>query len=658
MIRVTISSENESLLQKGNSGNKNEQTNFMDMLLSMGDTEKSKITGASSEKIEQGNQKSDDDKAIFLAMSSEIMPALMVPGMVLPDKVPTDKVSTYKVPTDKVSTDKVSDEMTLPGIQSTKMRDPVDTESQSDKRLISGLSPPNNAVYNAFKDLENVQTPDRITDPIMQSVNQQELLNGQVMHKSEGSISEKPAFQQSVISEIPDATLLEKPKQPEPFLVYDTRYQANRFNSQDDVPLIRSNALDGIFEKNPMQNGFENVQSVDVRNLKEQIPKEQVAAVQFSMKQVPLEKSPQEQVSVVQTPQDQIPKGQVQTEPMEKVQKDPTLLEQISPKLILKNEIPEEQVFAEQNRKVQQSVYNPYLYQRIRTVETSEGKVILNQNRQFSIQQNTPIQKIDPTGLETMNDKIHIKSTVDKSVNIDNQLNQQATFPFDGKETIPADITMKNAENQMLSEQSTGLGKEEKVFLNFNASLQKKAEKSDKDITTYAQQNSKSLFDDRPFVHMNEKPSEFKVKLDDMPIQNEIADKLVLATKEGIREINITLLPEKLGKIALHVIADKDGISAKIITDNLQVKNELAQQSITLTDALKEKGYSVNHIEVHYKGSADGSNQFTGREGQRQSQQYEQKNQQHKSYPQKDFSETADKYLGNLAETEGMNYFV
>ncbi|MBC7764955.1 MAG: flagellar hook-length control protein FliK [Hyphomonadaceae bacterium] len=113
-------------------------------------------------------------------------------------------------------------------------------------------------------------------------------------------------------------------------------------------------------------------------------------------------------------------------------------------------------------------------------------------------------------------------------------------------------------------------------------------------------------------------------------IGTQVVDKLMLLSKEGKKELTVTLTPENLGKLTLKVTADKDGMHASITTDNVHVKDAITQQSNLLRDVLREQGLKLNTIEVHYKGNAEGFNLFAGSGQQGQAQQY--KSQQQKRF--------------------------
>ena len=102
-----------------------------------------------------------------------------------------------------------------------------------------------------------------------------------------------------------------------------------------------------------------------------------------------------------------------------------------------------------------------------------------------------------------------------------------------------------------------------------------------------------------------------------------IADKIVLRQTEGKNEFDVSLKPSFLGKLSIKLTMESDGIKAHIKAADQYVKGLISEQLPELSQALKEKGVNMSHIEVVYESpmqtSADrqfnGQNQNMGHAG-------------------------------------------
>ncbi len=81
-------------------------------------------------------------------------------------------------------------------------------------------------------------------------------------------------------------------------------------------------------------------------------------------------------------------------------------------------------------------------------------------------------------------------------------------------------------------------------------------------------------------------------------ILSQINSKLDNLQTENLTKVNIVLKPENLGKINLELINSKDGLIAKMTTDNQQVKEILNKNLDGLKDTLSSQGVNVNNVTV------------------------------------------------------------
>ena len=73
-------------------------------------------------------------------------------------------------------------------------------------------------------------------------------------------------------------------------------------------------------------------------------------------------------------------------------------------------------------------------------------------------------------------------------------------------------------------------------------------------------------------------------------------------------KVNIILQPENLGKITLELINSKEGLTAKMTTDNEQVKELLSKHLDNLKDTLSNQGVNVSNITVKVEETQKQSN--------------------------------------------------
>lgn len=98
------------------------------------------------------------------------------------------------------------------------------------------------------------------------------------------------------------------------------------------------------------------------------------------------------------------------------------------------------------------------------------------------------------------------------------------------------------------------------------------------------------------------------LELNKSDILSQIHSKLDKVPEEGSTKINIILKPENLGKITLELTNGKDGLVAKMTTDNAQVKELLDKNLDSLKDTMSSQGISVNNVSVKVEETQKQSN--------------------------------------------------
>jgi len=93
-----------------------------------------------------------------------------------------------------------------------------------------------------------------------------------------------------------------------------------------------------------------------------------------------------------------------------------------------------------------------------------------------------------------------------------------------------------------------------------------------------------------------------------------ITQKITSSQIDGKREFDVTLKPSFLGKLSIKLVMDGDSIKAHIKAADQYVKGLISEQLPELSQALKEKGVNMTHIEVVYDSpmSSSTDQQFHG----------------------------------------------
>ncbi len=110
---------------------------------------------------------------------------------------------------------------------------------------------------------------------------------------------------------------------------------------------------------------------------------------------------------------------------------------------------------------------------------------------------------------------------------------------------------------------------------------------------------------DSRLVLVDNKPVEVKEVMD------QIVKKAELVLKQNVSEMKINLKPEFLGKMTIRIAVEQGLVTARFITENLQVKHLLESNLNTLRQSLESQGIKVERTEVNVQlnngGMFDGS---------------------------------------------------
>ena len=97
-------------------------------------------------------------------------------------------------------------------------------------------------------------------------------------------------------------------------------------------------------------------------------------------------------------------------------------------------------------------------------------------------------------------------------------------------------------------------------------------------------------------------------ELNKADVLSQIHTKMEALKEEGTTKVTIVLRPENLGKISLELINGKDGLTARMTTENHQVKELLDKNLEGLRNSLGGQGVSVNNVSIKVAETQEQSN--------------------------------------------------
>lgn len=142
-------------------------------------------------------------------------------------------------------------------------------------------------------------------------------------------------------------------------------------------------------------------------------------------------------------------------------------------------------------------------------------------------------------------------------------------------------------------------------------------------------------------------------EIDKTDILSQIHTKLQDVKEEGTTKVTIVLKPESLGKINLELINGKDGLVARMTTENSQVKELLDRNLESLRSSLGGQGVSVNNVSVKVaetQNSSDEMFNFNQEQQKQANQQSSEGSKESKEFTQNKFSSGED-FVGKVDST-------
>ena len=102
--------------------------------------------------------------------------------------------------------------------------------------------------------------------------------------------------------------------------------------------------------------------------------------------------------------------------------------------------------------------------------------------------------------------------------------------------------------------------------------------------------------------------AELNTRLNKSDIMNQINARFSDLQNSGNSKVTIVLRPENLGRIHLEIVNSQDGITAKMATENQQVKELLDKNMDALRASLQSQGVNVNNLKVETTSQSSNAN--------------------------------------------------
>ncbi len=141
--------------------------------------------------------------------------------------------------------------------------------------------------------------------------------------------------------------------------------------------------------------------------------------------------------------------------------------------------------------------------------------------------------------------------------------------------------------------------------------------------------------------------AELNTRLNKSDIMNQINSRFSELQNGANSKVTIVLRPENLGRIHLEIVNSQDGITAKMATENQQVKELLDKNMDALRASLHNQGINVNNLKV--ETTSQSSNPNLGFE-------HEQFNQNASQHSHQGSRQTANREASSQYNTEEQDY--
>lgn len=256
------------------------------------------------------------------------------------------------------------------------------------------------------------------------------------------------------------------------------------------------------------------------------------------------------------------------------------------------------------------------------------------------------------TNLVTANKAIVNQNNNDndiKDIAVKNPLTQEIIDKTNAKVVNLESSGSKASNYDLLSKQSP---QEQLVKLSLNSD--NKTEGANTLLTNIADTSIQTTFDKTLNSIQNQAPKELS-KTDILSqIHNQLDN---FGQEEGTTKVTIVLKPENLGRIQLELVNSKEGLTAKMTTDNAQVKQLLDKNLDSLKDTIGTQGVNVSNVSVKLENTQNQSNeQFAYEEHQEKNNQQQSNNPQNKDQDETKFANEMNSKINSENEEEDASY--
>lgn len=256
------------------------------------------------------------------------------------------------------------------------------------------------------------------------------------------------------------------------------------------------------------------------------------------------------------------------------------------------------------------------------------------------------------TNLATANKSIVNQNNKDndiKDITVKNPLTQEIIDKTNAKVVNLESSGSKSSNSDLLSKQSP---QEQLVKLSLNSD--NKTEGANTLLTNIADTSIQTTFDKTLNNIQNQAPKELS-KTDILSQIHNQLDKF--GQEEGTTKVTIVLKPENLGRIQLELVNSKEGLTAKMTTDNAQVKQLLDKNLDSLKDTIGTQGVNVSNVSVKLENTQNQSNeQFAYEEHQEKNNQQQSNNPQNKDKDESKFANEMNSKINSENEEEETAY--
>lgn len=280
------------------------------------------------------------------------------------------------------------------------------------------------------------------------------------------------------------------------------------------------------------------------------------------------------------------------------------------------------------------------------TQQTPVSQDIPQENQEISVE--TPVIA---TNLATANKNVNQNNTDNSTSDVaaKSQLTQEMIDKTNAKIVNVESSGSKSSNSDLLSKQSP---QEQLVKLSLNSDT--KTETQNSSLPNIADTNIQVTVDKT----INNVQNQTSKELSKTDILSQIHNQLdKFGQDEGTTKVTIVLKPENLGRISLELVNSKDGLTAKMTTDNAQVKELLDKNLNGLKDTIGSQGVNVSNVSVKLENTQHQSNnEFAYEEHQDRGNQQQSNNPQNKDENESKFANEMNNKMNSENEDEETSY--